>query len=220
MATRDPPTVRLLLVGEPSLLRDGVSALLRSVDDFVLTGIALNPTEALRVTNELRPDVVVMDAQLPNQDGLAAAEDLVARQGDDAPPVLLLADTAAAGEGLRAAQVGVAGYLLSGEPTATLVAAIRAVAAGDAYLSPPVARQLMDHCRSAAPARPTVDNPLSRRERTVVTLVARGRSNAEIAQDLTLSPSTVKTHVSRILAKLELRDRVQLAAFAHEHHWT
>ncbi len=216
MLPSPPMTVRLLLVGEPSMARDGVEAILHTVDDFHLAAVAEDTGAAVRVNDEIRPDVVVMDAQQPTVDGLAVAEALAGLV-----PVVVLARAAEAGDAVRAVRAGVAGLLLSGDDTCTLVMAIRAVAAGDAWFSPPMARQLRDHCRAmpVSPDRAAVPS-LTRRERGVVALVARGRSNAEIAAELSLSQATIKTHVSRILNKLELRDRVQLAAYAHQHRLT
>ena len=214
--------VQILLIAEPSMVRDGVRALLESVDDFVLWGVATDGSEAMRAAADVRLDVVVIQVRSPGVDGLPTAESFAGQRDDDAPGVVLVADAASTGEVIRAARLGIAGYLLKGDDTRTLVAAIRAVAAGHAWLSPTVARQLLDHCRAmpVAPARPDTTPRLSGRERSVVRLVADGRSNAEIAEQLVLSHSTVKTHVSRILAKLELRDRVQIAAYAYQNRLT
>lgn len=224
-------TIRLILAGEPSLVRDGVHSLLSAVDDFELVGEAASLAEAVGALRQLRPDVLVLDAGTDlDDDGLAgpdAASELARVAQVSGTQVVVLADRLDSAAVLHAARSGVAGYLLRGDGTGSLVAAIRCTASGDAWLCPPAARQLLDQFRSPqAPAstlpaqRSARTETLSEREIAVLRLLALGRSNAEIAEELLLARSTVKTHVSRILAKLELRDRVQLAAFAHQNDLT
>ncbi|BCB91359.1 putative two-component system response regulator LuxR [Phytohabitans suffuscus] len=201
-----------MLVAEPSMLREGMRAVLRAVDDFVLAGEAASGTGALAEAARLAPDVVVTDALgsavALRRDGSTARIVLLAGAPDEVPvdPV---------------ARSGVDGLVLTAEAGTSLIAAVRAVARGHAWLSPPFARRLLDLYR-AAPAvhRPAGGRRLSERERSVLRLVAHGRTNAEIAHELVLGESTIKTHVSRLLTKLELRDRVQLAVFAHHHGLT
>jgi DNA-binding NarL/FixJ family response regulator len=217
-------TIRLMLAGEPSMVRDGVRSLLTAVDDFELVGETADRLETIGALDRLRPDVLVADAGSAGVDGIEVAEELT-RAGDaQSARVVVLADRLDDVTVLRAARSGVAGYLLKEEGTQSLIAAVRAAADGEAWLSPPVARTLLDHYRDQQtpswrrPERersPLMDS-LSDRELGVIRLLAQGRSNAEIAETLRLGHSTVKTHVSRILAKLELRDRLQLAAFAHQ----
>jgi len=185
-------TIRILVAAEPSMLRDGVRALLRAVEDFTLV--------------DEEPDVAVVDA--PANAGAATRIVLLTASVDDRRVD-------------AAVRAGVDGFVLTAEAGTCLIAAVRAVAAGQAWLSPPFARRLLDLYR-AAPAvpRPTDGRRFSERERSVLRLVAHGRTNAEIANELVLGESTVKTHVSRLLTKLELRDRVQLAVFAHHHGLT
>lgn len=218
--------IRLLLAGGASMVYDGVRSLLSAVADFALVGEAGEAAEVVAALHRLRPDVLVVDCA-----GDECAADVVREAAALDTGVVLLVDRIDDRSLLRAACDGVSGYLLKADATGSLIGAVRAAAGGDAWLSPSVARRLLDFCRNAAgaaleaaavpTAAPASDaagpaQALSDRERGVLRLLAQGYSNAEIAQQLTLGRSTVKTHVSRILAKLELRDRVQLAAFAHQ----
>ncbi|MDQ7908140.1 response regulator transcription factor [Phytohabitans sp. ZYX-F-186] len=206
------PMIRIMLVAEPSMLREGMRAVLLAVDDFALAAETAGGPTAVAAATRLAPDVVVTDA-LPTA---------VALRGEGAATrVVLLAGAADEVPVDRAARAGVDGFVLTAEAGTSLIAAVRAVARGDAWLSPPFARRLLDLYR-AAPAVPRANGGrrLSERERSVLRLVAHGRTNAEIAHELVLGESTVKTHVSRLLTKLELRDRVQLAVFAHSHGLT
>lgn len=222
--------IRLVLAGQPSVVRDGLRSLLTAVPDFELVAQAGDRTSAAVAVQELRPDVLVVDTGSPETDveGLASPETAVelARVAQlHGAGVVVLAGRLDAPAVLHAVRGGVSGYVLRDDDTESLIAAVRSTAVGEAWLSPPAARQLVDHIRTPEPTVTTPPTPgqrsplaevLSEREIAVLRLVALGRSNAEIADDLTLARSTVKTHVSRILAKLELRDRVQLTAFAHQ----
>jgi len=206
------PMIRIMLVAEPSMLREGMRAVLRAVDDFMVAGETTGGPGAVADAARLAPDVVVTDA-------LATAVAL-SRAGA-ATRIVLLAGTVDEVPVDPAARAGVDGFVLTAEAGTSLIAAVHAVAKGHAWLSPPFARRLLDLYRAAPPMPPlNGGRRFSERERSVLRLVAHGRTNAEIAHELVLGESTVKTHVSRLLTKLELRDRVQLAVFAHHHGLT
>ncbi|BCB75963.1 response regulator transcription factor [Phytohabitans flavus] len=201
-----------MLAAEPSMLREGMRAVLRAVDDFALAGETTGGPGAVAEAARLAPDVVVTDTF----DTAAAL-----RRAGEAARIVLLAGTVDEAPVDPAARGGVDGFVLTAEAGTSLIAAVRAVAQGHAWLSPPFARRLLDLYRAAPMApRAAGGRRLSERERSVLRLVAHGRTNAEIAHELVLGESTIKTHVSRLLTKLELRDRVQLAVFAHHHGLT
>ncbi|MDX6562420.1 MAG: hypothetical protein QOD65_2234 [Gaiellales bacterium] len=211
----------VLLVDDQPLLRAGFRMVIESQDDLTVVGEAGDGTEAVRLAAELDPDVVLMDVRMPGMDGIEATQQIVAAGGR--PRVLILTTfdiDEYAFAGLRA---GASGFLLKDVPPNDLLTGIRAVAAGDAVVAPSVTRRLLDsfahRLPHAAPAAGALDAALAAltvREREVLEEVARGLSNAEIALRLVLSEATVKTHVGRILAKLDLRDRVQVVVFAYE----
>ena len=211
--------IRLLLVDDDPLVRAGLSFMLGGADDIEIVGEASDGSEVEALLDRTRPDVVLMDIRMPSVDGLTATERLRGRK--DAPQVVLLTTFHADDQVLRALRAGAAGFVLKDTPPAEIVAAVRRVAAGDPVLSPTVTRQLMDHAagsaadtrRTRARARLTV---LNDREREVAVAVGRGLSNADIATELFMSVATVKTHVSRILAKLDLNNRVQIALLAYD----
>ncbi|MEU1252749.1 response regulator transcription factor [Streptomyces chartreusis] len=211
--------IRLLLVDDDPLVRAGLSFMLGGADDIEIVGEASDGSEVEALVDRTRPDVVLMDIRMPSVDGLTATERLRGRK--DAPQVVLLTTFHADDQVLRALRAGAAGFVLKDTPPAEIVAAVRRVAAGDPVLSPTVTRQLMDHAagsaadtrRTRARARLTV---LNDREREVAVAVGRGLSNADIATELFMSVATVKTHVSRVLAKLDLNNRVQIALLAYD----
>ncbi|MFG1669981.1 response regulator [Streptomyces sp. Y7] len=211
--------IRLLLVDDDPLVRAGLSFMLGGADDIEIVGEASDGSEVEALVDRARPDVVLMDIRMPSVDGLTATERLRGRK--DAPQVVLLTTFHADDQVLRALRAGAAGFVLKDTPPAEIVAAVRRVAAGDPVLSPTVTRQLMDHAagaaadtrRTRARERLTV---LNDREREVAVAVGRGLSNADIATELFMSVATVKTHVSRVLAKLDLNNRVQIALLAYD----
>ncbi|MFD0318183.1 response regulator [Streptomyces flavalbus] len=211
--------IRLLLVDDDPLVRAGLSLMLGGADDIEIVGEAADGAQAETVAARTRPDVVLMDIRMPAVDGLTATERLRARP--DAPQVVVLTTFHADEQVLRALRAGAAGFVLKDTPPAEILAAVRRVAAGDPVLSPTVTRQLMAHAAgtAAAPRRPRARErlaALNEREREVAVAVGRGLANAEIASALYMSVATVKTHVSRILAKLDLNNRVQIALLAHD----
>ncbi len=205
---------------ERPLIRDGIRALFETTPEFVIvddrpTGWAGDDN----TVSNVNPDVVLVDEQLLDRNGTVTVEAIVQRHGKNPLGVVVLADSPDAGKIDRAARVGARGYLLEDDETWLLLAGVKAVASGHAWFSPRATRQLLDEYRKSliSELRQTdrdVVN-LTRRERGVVRLVALGRSNAEIAHELVLGRATVKSHISRILTKLELRDRTQVAAYAY-----
>ncbi|MFF6779785.1 response regulator [Streptomyces sp. NPDC012510] len=211
--------IRLLVVDDDPLVRAGLSLMLGGADDIEIVGEGADGDEVDALVDRMRPDVVLMDIRMPTVDGLAATERLRCRP--DAPQVVVLTTFHADDQVLRALRAGAAGFVLKDTPPAEIVEAVRRVAAGDPVLSPAVTRQLMAHAAGSAPdtrhtqARARVA-ALNDREREVAVAVGRGASNAEIAGELFMSVATVKTHVSRILAKLDLNNRVQIALLTYD----
>ncbi|MEU6484871.1 response regulator transcription factor [Streptomyces sp. NPDC046887] len=213
-------TIRLLVVDDDPLVRAGLTLMLGGAD-IEIVGEAADGSEVPALVDRLTPDVVLMDIRMPRVDGLTATERLRARPG--APEVVVLTTFHADEQVVRALRAGAAGFVLKDTPPAEIVDAVRRVAAGDPVLSPAVTRRLMDRVadappgpadrRAAATARLAV---LAEREREVALAVGEGRSNAEIAAVLYMSVPTVKTHVSRVLAKLGLNNRVQIALLVHD----
>lgn len=193
--------------------------MLGGADGLEIVGEGADGSEVAALVGELAPDVVLMDIRMPTMDGLAATEEL--RRRPDAPEVLVLTTFHADEQVLRALRAGAAGFVLKDTAPAEIVAAVRRVAAGDPVLSPAVTRQLMTHVAERAPetrrksAAERIAS-LAEREREVAVAVGRGQSNAEIATTLYMSVPTVKAQVSRILAKLDLNNRVQIALLAHD----
>jgi DNA-binding NarL/FixJ family response regulator len=213
------PVIRVLLVDDDPLVRAGLRMILSSADDIEVVGEAGDGSEAVDAVRAHRPDVVLMDIRMPDVDGLAATASVTALP--DPPKVVVLTTFGLDDYVLRALEAGAAGFLLKDTPPRDLIGAVRVVAAGDAMLSPSVTRTLIGHVagagdggrRAAALARLA---PLTEREREVLVAVGRGLSNAEIGRELYLSEATVKTHVSRLLLKLDCANRVQVAILAHE----
>lgn len=230
-AARAADTIRVLLVDDQQLVRSGFRLILSVENDIEVVGEAADGADAFDAARELRPDVVLMDVQMPVLDGIEATRRIVA--GDLARVLVLTTfdDDAYVFDALSA---GASGFVLKNSAAEDLVEAVRTVAAGHALLAPQVTRRVIerivagtdrapapDPSASAAPAASaaTSQDPrladLTPREREVLVLVGHGLSNAEIAAELVLGEATVKTHVSNLLAKLQLRDRVQAVVFAH-----
>jgi DNA-binding NarL/FixJ family response regulator len=212
--------VRLVIADDQAMVREGFAALLGAQPGLTVVGTAGNGREALDLARRLRPDVVLMDVRMPVMDGLVATRQLLGDgNGGTSVKVLILTTFDLDEYVYEALRAGASGFLLKDASSADLVAAVRVVAAGDALLAPSVTRRLIaDFARQRLPERPRPDvlAALTPRETEVLTLIARGNSNAEITATLVLSEETVKTHVSRILAKLGLRDRVQAVVLAYE----
>ncbi len=211
-------TTGVLLVDDEPLVRLGFSMVLEAQDDLAVVGQAGDGARAVELARELRPDVVVMEVRMPGVDGVEATRRIVA---EGLPCRVLVLTTFDLDEyAFAALRAGASAFLLKNAEPAELLRAVRAVARGDAVVSPRVTRRLLETLAHRLPAGTPPDPRialLTDREREVLQAVARGESNAEIAAGLVLSELTVKTHVARILGKLELRDRTQAAVFAHTH---
>jgi DNA-binding NarL/FixJ family response regulator len=218
-------SVRVLVADDQAMVREGLLVLLGAQEGIEVVGEAVDGADAVEQAAALRPDVVLMDVRMPVLNGLEATRRILgdqARPGDGpsgAPKVLVVTTFDLDEYVYEALRAGASGFLLKDASAQTLTEAVRVVAAGDAMLSPPVTRRLLGtFARLGGPRAPTRDrvDRLTERETEVLTLIARGRSNAEIAQELVLAEQTIKTHVGRILTKLNLRDRTQAAIFAYE----
>jgi DNA-binding NarL/FixJ family response regulator len=210
-------TIRVVVADDQGMVRSGFSVLLNAQDDIEVIAEAVNGEEAIARAAELRPDVILMDVRMPVLDGLQATRVITAMDG--APKVLVLTTFDLDDYVYEALRSGASGFLLKDASAGELAAAVRLVAAGDALLSPGVTRRLIaEFARMGAPRSPGRQqlDGLTERESEVLALVARGMSNAEIAGYLVVAEQTVKTHVSRILMKLGLRDRTQAVVLAYE----
>lgn len=210
-------TIRVLIVDDQALVRVGFRMIIEARDDLEVVGEAGDGEQALRLAGQTRPDVVLMDVRMPGMDGLTATAKLTATPG---PPRVIMLTTYDLDESLYAAlRAGASGFLLKDVRPGDLVEAIRVVARGEALLAPTATRRLLDHFVAADMTPPQADIRLDRltgREREVLELLARGASNAEIATHMTVTEATVKTHVSAILRKLDVRDRVQAVVLAYD----
>jgi DNA-binding NarL/FixJ family response regulator len=207
----------VLIADDQALVRGGFRLILAAEDDLEVVGEAENGREAVARVRELRPDVVLMDVRMPVLDGIAATRDIVAER--IATRVLVLTTFDADEIVYDAMRAGASGFLLKSAPPAQLVDGVRTVAAGEALMAPTITRRLVEEfVRGPRPgdAVPAALADLTDREREVLALIAAGLSNAEIAGRLVVSAATVKTHVNRVFAKLDLRDRVQAVVLAYE----
>ena len=219
-ATRTERPVHVLIVDDQAMVRGGLRMILEAEDDIRVVGEAGDGGAAIDAVRLLRPDVVLMDIQMAGMDGLEATRRIVeAPDGAAAPRVVILTTFEVDEYVFRAMRVGASGFLLKNAPPDDLVAAVRVVARGGALLGPTVTRRLIEAFVAATPS-PTADRgalgQLTEREREVLVLMARGLANAEIAERLVVGEATVKSHVSSVLSKLGLRDRVQAVVFAYE----
>ncbi len=211
--------IRVLLADDDALVRAALTMMLAGTDDIRVVAEVADGAEVASAVDAYKPDLVLMDIRMPRMDGLAATELLRAR--DDAPAVIVLTTFDADDQVLRALRAGASGFLLKDTPPPEILKAVRLVAAGEAMLSPTVTRRLLEHfADGGADARRSESvvllEGLTDREREVAVAIAQGKSNAEIASELYMSVATVKAHVSRLLAKLELNNRVQIALLAHD----
>jgi DNA-binding NarL/FixJ family response regulator len=209
--------IRVLIADDEGLVRAGFRAILDSEDDMEVVGEAADGREAVAMARALSPDVVLMDVRMPGLDGLQAARRVL---GDTPHPKVLVVTTFDLDEYvLEAMRAGASGFLLKDAPREQLTAAVRIVARGEELLAPAITRRLIERLltsESTPPAAAGAFEALTARELEVLRLVARGLSNTEIADELFLSRATIKTHVASILAKLDLRDRVQAVVLAYE----
>ena len=213
-------TISILLADDQALLRLGFRLILDAQEDMKVAGEAGDGATALRLALNTRPDVVLMDVRMPGMDGIEATRQITAASA--ATRVLILTTFDLDEYAYAGQRAGASGFLIKNVPPPDLLSAIRAVASGDAVVAPTVTRRLLDAFlpHLPGPGAPAAEPPelsqLTAREREILIQVAAGRSNAEIAQQLFLAEATVKTHVSRVLTKLSLRDRVQAVVYAYE----
>ncbi|HLK76204.1 MAG TPA: response regulator transcription factor [Streptosporangiaceae bacterium] len=211
--------IRVVVADDQALVRGGFSVLVDSAADLEVVGEASDGTEAVALARKNKPDVILMDIRMPHLDGLEATRLICQSEETENVRVIILTTFDLDEYVYAALRAGASGFLLKDTPPNDLLAGIRIVAAGDALLAPSVTRNLI----SEFVRRPDIDRPppntldgLTGREREVLALVARGWSNAEVAEHLYLSPATAKTHVGRLLMKLQARDRTQLVVIAYE----
>jgi DNA-binding NarL/FixJ family response regulator len=213
--------IRVLLVDDQPLLRTGFRMILEAEPDLAVVGEAGDGQQARDQVRALRPDVVLMDIRMPRMDGVEATRQITGPDRNGPAKVLVLTTFDLDEHVVEALRAGASGFLLKDAPAHELVQAIRVVAAGEAMLAPSITRRLLDKYAGRLPsgeetAAPQALGTLTEREVEVLKLVARGLSNAEIAAELFVSETTVKTHVGHVLTKLALRDRVQAAVYAYE----
>ncbi|MFG1694727.1 response regulator [Nonomuraea sp. NPDC049309] len=215
-------TIRIVVADDQELVRAGFRAILDAQPDMEVVAEAADGVQAVEAARRWRPDVVLMDVRMPRMDGLEATRRIAGPDAADPVKVLVVTTFDLDEYVFEALRAGAAGFLLKDVRRSGLVEAVRVVAAGEALLAPSVTRRLIGEFVRARPPARTSRNPppeistLTAREREVLELIARGRSNAEIAADLTIGEQTVKTHVSNVLSKLLLRDRVHAVILAYE----
>jgi DNA-binding NarL/FixJ family response regulator len=212
--------LRVLIVDDQALIRAGFAMILGTEEDIDIVGEATNGVEALRLARQLKPDVILMDIRMPEMDGITATRALCEQtdNASDCPKVIILTTFDLDDYVYDALRAGASGFLLKDTSPEDLAEAIRVVASGEALLSPSITRKLLEEFTRtpAAPQPSPALNDLTEREEEVLRELARGLSNSEIAEALFVSETTVKTHISHILTKLELRDRVQAVVVAYE----
>ena len=215
----DSAPIRVLIVDDDALVRAGLSMMLAGAGDLDVVADVADGAEVVGAVNQHRPDVVLLDVRMPRLDGIAATELLRSRR--DPPEIIILTTFDTDDHIVRAMRAGASGFLLKHTPPPEIVEAIRQVAAGEPMMSPAVLRKMMGYVAGAgadprqARARELLDR-LSDGERSVALLVGQGRTNSEIGRELSLSVATVKAYVSRLLTKLELNNRVQIALLVHD----
>lgn len=212
--------IGILIVDDQSLIRAGFSALLSAEEDMVVLGQASNGLQGLAQARALKPDVVLLDIRMPQGDGITAAAAITAEPGLEHTRVIMLTTFELEDYILDSIRAGASGFLVKDTEPEELIAAVRIVVAGDSLLSPSVTRKLLAQVAATKPARmPThaaAFDVLTEREREVLLLIGAGKTNAEIAEQLFITPLTAKTHVSRIIGKMGVRDRTGLVVIAYE----
>ena len=209
-------SIRVLIADDQELVRTGFRMILTSAGDIEVVGEAANGVEAVKLARTLTPDIVLMDVRMPERDGISATREVIASGGAGAPRVLILTTFDLDEYVYDALVAGASGFLLKDLPAAQLVAGIRTVAGGQALLAPAITRRLIEQFTAPSPEPPPGLEELTPRELEILRQVARGLSNAEIAAELIIGEATVKTHITRMLMKLGLRDRVQAVVLAYE----
>ena len=212
-------SIRILIADDQSLVRTGFRMILDAEPDLDVVGEAVNGREAVDKAKAAKPDVILMDIRMPDLDGIEATRRIVAEGGEEAPKILMLTTFDLNEYVYEALRAGASGFLLKDVPAEQLADGVRVVAAGEALLAPSVTRRLLAEFAQVRPrdaAPPPAFEELTPRELEVFRLIARGLSNAEVAQELIVSETTVKTHVARVLMKLGLRDRIQAVVLAYE----
>ena len=212
----DAPTIRVMIADDQALMRGGFRMILEAEPDVEVVGEAIDGADAVRGFERWRPDVIVMDVRMPSMDGIEATRRITAL--DETAKVLMLTTFDLDEYVYDALRAGASGFLLKDRPPEELVHAVHVVAAGDALLAPTVTRRLIEEFAHRPPAPVALRglDELTDREREVLVLMGRGLSNAEIAAELFVAETTVKTHVGRVLHKLRLRDRAQAVVVAYE----
>ena len=210
--------IDVLLVDDQAMVRSGLRMILEAESDIIVVDEAADGAEGVAMARRIRPDVILMDIRMPGMDGLEATRQIVDAGGPTGPRVIVLTTFDVDDYVYEALRAGASGFLLKDAPADDLVAAIRVVAGGDALLAPAVTRRVIEAFATQAPPSTPVEGlgDLTEREVEVLEHLARGLSNAEIAEELFVGETTVKTHVSHILTKLEVRDRVQAVVVAYE----
>jgi DNA-binding NarL/FixJ family response regulator len=210
-------TIRVLIADDQELVRTGFGMILNAQADIEVVGEAADGREVIAMAAELHPDVVLMDIRMPELDGIAATQRIVAASSGAGPRVVILTTFDLDEYVYEALQAGASGFLLKDAPTQQLAWGVRMVASGDALLAPSITKRLIEEFAASTPARPSAElEELTPRELEVFGLMARGMSNGEIAAHLIVGEATVKTHVKHVLMKLDLRDRVQAVVAAYE----